>query len=1737
MLHMQPPDQLLAEDDSRDSLPPLQRSPSPPHPSTSTPPNPFLSLLAKHNISLPPLSPPSSSSHPPRPPPSLIVVDSPDRLRLALDTALPDGSPAARAFYDGLIAHATHSLSNLRRLMTPTSPSPSPSPSSHLPLHRLAPTSSPPSSSPFLLITQDSLLQTFLKVLSLQRPLLEWLLHTLATDSQEWLSSNPSHPHPSSPPSSLSPASLPRLFLAHLRYLDVVYDWSHLVSTLLDVLDTSLPPPISRELIASLPSLIDPLYHPPIATHLTQTLLPSHPDLTLPILDALSNMTLPPPLSHSVVSAITARLPTTDVKDLPVCVRFLLSAGGGGGEEVVMEVVKALRREVTLVGGGGTTGGGGGGGGRGRKGEKDEKEEVESGPLLIVGALRSGLQSAGGAAVAKAYLDHVATLKSPSLHTPLDVVLLFLLTHLHPTSSSSSPSSSPSSRLSRLAQSTLFRKLSDESLPSTLLHSVLIHHPHALLPLFDTITRLAEAMVRHPNPRLRLTGSALQSTLFHSFPSHSHRRRLVEHLLQHLGSRVGDEMTAALHSLTDIAVRDRVRLRQYYAFIKTTLQYLDDYTLQHIRQLFHVLALLAVDTRAAAAADPSSSSSAESDVAAGGLVETTLMIFIRKELQVPSCRDQRIGLVGLIAVMEQLAPFDSPSPPTSLFVASQADSSHRHTLSPLLHSELQRLFHLLHDSTTRSPSCLSFLYDEFSHAIHTRALHPDLLDLVYTHYRQHFEPLLIIELPSPSTSHPRVAAPPLPSLFPSDPLRAALACHDAAELFPTLLHQITDADSHHACQVAINILPALSHTGTHTHALHQVYMMPAELRLMAACELSKHGHLIDIDALLVAPITLPRLEGERLEERVEWFKALSERGQRLVLSSLLHCANWWRELINAWTALPEQRGPEVVKVLQRLQQLMDMEEEMKAYVNALRSFSATQLLGMGDTTDPLFVREMASLEGSVKAGDEAQQYTNIGKKAVGRVVMKKKGKGKKKAQKKRRRMGSDSDSHSGDGSSSDDSRAEKRKAEAKRKAQAKAAKTQGKEGDDVKHFHEHIRPHLRSFHFSVFRLLQQPPSSYLLHTAEAISTQRRERRSKKRQRANGGDGQPQQQGSKRRKGKDGVSEAEAGEEEQKQPREDRASDDERDESEEKREMVSRFPSHSLSQPGSFDAMLPAPSLLYLLQDLAVKMKAVLSRPSSLVPLFSSSSTSSKKPIASHSSHQLTLHSPHSLLCDLLPLLPGLHLHFTVLHSFLQTSDVDDDESIDRAQLLDCLLHLIGIIRIIVLSPALRSRSCRPLVLQALQALLGQDSAGGGGADAPAPPPTRASLKAACESMFDFLCTSLTSLTSLDDAVAVVTVMHALLDYTSAGADEHSSTSSPASNARHDPLSTLAGHLLSREWHHKCSLKKSNVGRLVALHLHHAPQPVQLLAQLSKHVLKVSATEEGEDEEDDDDVGLFHATLGKKSAPLFIAPLLDEALQLLRATKASVQRSDRFLVRLLSIVQSVHDLAKCLRHFPTSSALHASALRTARLLLDRLTRLLPSIRPFYKDSALQGRVKPLLPSIQLVTRLFHAVCEHGKDRGVRSVIRLTPQWKKAADAFIFAVKSTLKEAGLQNIFTQGQLKNKKLDGGVILTQPPQQANTRRRVAARKEGGGRRGTKEEEQEEGEREEGEDEDGQEEEDDEGKEEVKGRRRGGKGRTDAKQRRRTKELLQSEEEEQASESSDEEAGEEEEEERSEID
>ena len=132
-----------------------------------------------------------------------------------------------------------------------------------------------------------------------------------------------------------------------------------LASELLETLNAC--PDFQRELITALPDIVDDTSHQvgqmlaeqrlevgiahilllKIIAEALLEMLSSSNNLTVPILDALSNLTLEPDVQNKARRQCLAKIESADVDDLPVVIRFLLQSVPT--PEAILEVVKVRR--------------------------------------------------------------------------------------------------------------------------------------------------------------------------------------------------------------------------------------------------------------------------------------------------------------------------------------------------------------------------------------------------------------------------------------------------------------------------------------------------------------------------------------------------------------------------------------------------------------------------------------------------------------------------------------------------------------------------------------------------------------------------------------------------------------------------------------------------------------------------------------------------------------------------------------------------------------------------------------------------------------------------------------------------------------------------------------------------------------------------------------------------------------------------------------------------------------------------------------------------------------------------------------------------------------------------------------------------------------------------------------------------------------------------------------------------
>ncbi|KAJ7351877.1 Fanconi anemia group D2 protein [Desmophyllum pertusum] len=136
----------------------------------------------------------------------------------------------------------------------------------------------------------------------------------------------------------------PRLVLNQFRWLDCIVQSKELTEKMLEMVGiTSLE--IQREIITCIPEVLDDSEHTEVARELSE-LLRQNTGLTVPILDALSNLNLRPDLLAEVRVSVVQMLPSAEIDDLPVVVKFILQSVG---DSDAFEVISELRSNLDFA--------------------------------------------------------------------------------------------------------------------------------------------------------------------------------------------------------------------------------------------------------------------------------------------------------------------------------------------------------------------------------------------------------------------------------------------------------------------------------------------------------------------------------------------------------------------------------------------------------------------------------------------------------------------------------------------------------------------------------------------------------------------------------------------------------------------------------------------------------------------------------------------------------------------------------------------------------------------------------------------------------------------------------------------------------------------------------------------------------------------------------------------------------------------------------------------------------------------------------------------------------------------------------------------------------------------------------------------------------------------------------------------------------------------------------------------
>lgn len=141
---------------------------------------------------------------------------------------------------------------------------------------------------------------------------------------------------------------IPGLILNQLKWLDCIVDGKELCSKLLEIL-TIVPVELQRDIITSLPEILNDNSHRTVALHL-KNLLQANSQLTSAIIDCFTNLHLSDDITAYILEAALQRVDSADFADLPSLLSFIMqSATTLDIENTILQLREKLTLPSTFV--------------------------------------------------------------------------------------------------------------------------------------------------------------------------------------------------------------------------------------------------------------------------------------------------------------------------------------------------------------------------------------------------------------------------------------------------------------------------------------------------------------------------------------------------------------------------------------------------------------------------------------------------------------------------------------------------------------------------------------------------------------------------------------------------------------------------------------------------------------------------------------------------------------------------------------------------------------------------------------------------------------------------------------------------------------------------------------------------------------------------------------------------------------------------------------------------------------------------------------------------------------------------------------------------------------------------------------------------------------------------------------------------------------------------------------------
>ncbi|KAI8054183.1 Fanconi anaemia protein FancD2 nuclease-domain-containing protein, partial [Gilbertella persicaria] len=300
----------------------------------------------------------------------------------------------------------------------------------------------------------------------------------------------------------------------------------------------------------------------PIVVYLKE-LMNENSELTVPILDALSNLTLHSESLEDVRDTVLDRLESAELDDLATIVKFLLQTATTNTIDLV---ILGIRQKLDFRS-------------LGRIQQQQKKKQKYAAEALILESIKLGLQF--HKFVCDAWLRSIVALEEQREHKVIDFLVLIILYSMTP--------------LKKRVETIIRKKIIQGSIAASLIQETIMQHAEGLAGYWSVLLSLSESLLRscQQNNVISPCASTLYITCFKSTDVY-YRQEIVGALVTHIGSGVEAEMNVALNVLLQLVKTNVSQVAVYSVFVKGILDYLDNLNVYQIRTLFDIFSLLAL---------------------------------------------------------------------------------------------------------------------------------------------------------------------------------------------------------------------------------------------------------------------------------------------------------------------------------------------------------------------------------------------------------------------------------------------------------------------------------------------------------------------------------------------------------------------------------------------------------------------------------------------------------------------------------------------------------------------------------------------------------------------------------------------------------------------------------------------------------------------------------------------------------------------------------------------------------------------------------------------------------------------------------------------------------------------------------------------------------------------------------------------------------------------------------------